>query len=126
MRPEWGCSCADFANEATGLHLERNIGMLPTDWREAAELYRRFGVSNLGDLLSQLLREVPVLQAKRGDVVMVDGALGVCRGEWAEFMDAMQPMKRATRAWSGKAGINLALQPSAWADGVGFDPTGTA
>lgn len=35
----------------------------------------------------------------RGDVVMVDRALGVCQGDWAEFMDRMQPMSRATAAW---------------------------
>lgn len=98
-KPEWHCSCADFVNQAAGLGLEKRIGPLPQNWREAAAMYRRFGVRNLAGMASRLLPEVPPLQAMRGDVVMVDGALGVCRGEWAEFMDAMQPMKRATRAW---------------------------
>jgi hypothetical protein len=42
---------------------------------------------------------VPPLRAMRGDIVMVDGALGICRGEMAEFLDGMQPMTRATVAW---------------------------
>lgn len=102
MTPEWGCTCADFANSAAGVKIERRIGPLPCDWREAAELYRRFKVRTLGDLMSKLFREVPVAKAMRGDLVMIDGALGVCRGEWAECMDHMQRMEKATRAW--KAG----------------------
>lgn len=99
MTPEWNCHCAEFADAKAGLGLEERLGGWPRNAREAAALYRRFGVTNMGDLLSLFRREVPPLQARRGDVVMVNGALGVCRGEWAEFMDAMQPMKRATRAW---------------------------
>lgn len=100
--PEWGWNCADFSNAAAGVEIEKRIGPLPLDWREAAALYRRFEVTNLGDLLARLFEEVPTLQARRGDLVMVDGALGVCRGEWAEFMDRMQPMRRATRAWRSR------------------------
>jgi hypothetical protein len=99
MTPEWSRHCADFANEKALLEIEAAIGPMPRDWREAAALYRRLNVRCLGDLVSLLLVEVPPLQARRGDIVMVDGALGVCRGELAEFMDRMQPLARATRAW---------------------------
>lgn len=99
MTPEWDCHCAEFADAKAGLGLKEKLGGWPRNWREAADLYRRFGVTNMGDLLSCFRREVSPLHAMRGDVVMVDGAFGVCRGELAEFMDRMQPMKRATRAW---------------------------
>lgn len=110
--PTWAFHCADFANERAGLNIESRIGPLPRSSRDAAELYQRLGVTCLGDLMSKLFEEVPTRKAMRGDVVMVDGALGVCRGEWAEFMDNMQPMRRATRAWSVKAGLNLANELS--------------
>lgn len=39
------------------------------------------------------------LEARRGDVCMVDNALGLCRGEWVECIDRMQPLERAECAW---------------------------
>lgn len=97
--PDWQFHCAEFADGRAGLGLADRLGGWPRNWSEAGVLYRRFGVRCLADLVSCLLEEVPPLKARRGDIVMVDGALGVCRGEWAEFMDALQPMKRATKAW---------------------------
>jgi hypothetical protein len=32
----------------------------------------------------------------RGDIAMVDGALGIVRGELVECMDRMQPIARAS------------------------------
>jgi hypothetical protein len=107
MIPDWSFHCAEFADGKAGLGLEAKLGAWPMDWREAAALYRRFGVRTLGDLVSCLLREIEPLKAMRGDVVMVDGALGVCRGEWAEFMDMMQPMSKVTRAWSADTALHL-------------------
>lgn len=97
--PDWTFHCAEFADARAGTQLEAALGGWPRSWTEAGTLYRRFGVRTLGDLVSKLLEEIPPLQAKRGDVVMIDDALGVCRGEWAEFMDRMQPMRKAQRAW---------------------------
>lgn len=101
--PEWHCHCAEFADAKAGTGLGETLGGWPRSPREAADLFRRFGVRTMADLVSCLLEEIPPLQAMRGDVVMVDGALGVCRGEWAEFMDRMQPMRKAQRAWSANA-----------------------
>jgi hypothetical protein len=99
MTPEWHCYCVQWALDQQAPWIRDRLGGWPRDWREAAALYRRFGVSSFPELVSQFLAEVPTRQAMRGDVVMVDRALGICRGELAEFMDSMQPMKRATRAW---------------------------
>jgi hypothetical protein len=38
-------------------------------------------------------------QAMRGDIAMVDNALGVVRGEWVECADRMQPLSRVQCAW---------------------------
>lgn len=40
----------------------------------------------------------------RGDVVMVRGALGICRGEMAECMGAIVPMKEAEAVWAIRQG----------------------
>lgn len=102
MEPDWSYHCAAFAVERAGVEVWDKLGGCPAGPAEAAALYRRLGARNLGDAVAAVLPEIPPLQAMRGDLVMVDGALGVCRGELAEFMDAMQPMSRATRAWRAK------------------------
>jgi hypothetical protein len=100
--PSWERHCAEPAVEAAGIDWVQ-LGGCPRSWREAAELYRRLGVRCLADAVTVVLGPpIPVKQAMRGDIVMVDGALGICRGEWAEFLDHMQPMKRATQAWRSK------------------------
>lgn len=61
------------------------------------------GVRNLADAVSKVLGPpIDPKLAMRGDIVMVDGALGICRGEKAEFLDNWQPMKRVAKAWPVK------------------------
>ena len=97
--PSWDRHCAEFATE--GLEdFWNDLGGCPRSWREAAALYRRLGVTNLKDAATAVLGEpVSPALAMRGDVVMVDGALGICRGEWVECLDRMQPIRRAECAW---------------------------
>ena len=120
--PDWEFHCAEFADAAAGLGLAEQLGGWPRNWREAVALYRRFGVRTMGDLLSLFQKEIAPLRAMRGDVVMIDNAFGVCRGDWAQFMDRMQPMRRATRAWSAKARIYLGDQRPAGSEGMNGDP----
>jgi hypothetical protein len=57
-------------------------------------------VRTLADLVSKVLGPpVDPKRARRGDIVMVDGALGICRGEWVECLDRMQPLARGQKAW---------------------------
>jgi hypothetical protein len=101
---EWCWHCADHAAEhvlkATGRDIWAELGGSPKGWREAADLFRRLGVASFKDAISKTLGEpVRPSLARRGDLVMVDNALGICRGELAEFLDHMQPMRRAECAW---------------------------
>jgi hypothetical protein len=101
--PEWSGHCAEPAVEqlkqATGRDLWAELGC-PRSWREAADFYRKLGVTNLNDAVTKVLgKPINPKCAMRGDIVMVDGALGICRGEWVECIDRMQPLARASYAW---------------------------
>jgi len=103
--PDWDRHCSELAVEAirerTGRDVWAELGGCPRSWAEAAALYKREGVRNLDELVTKVLGPPleSVNHAFRGDICMVDGALGVCRGEWVECLDRMQPLYRATTAW---------------------------
>jgi hypothetical protein len=104
--PSWNDHCAECAAEhvrqSTGRDVWSELGCAgpPRGWREAADLYRRHGVSSLADLVTVVLGPSTDRRlAMRGDIVMVDGALGICRGELVEFIDRILPLSRASRAW---------------------------
>jgi hypothetical protein len=90
----------DHVKKAEGRDIWAELGFCPRSWREAADLYRRMGVRTLAEFVTAVLGpSVDPKQARRGDICMVDGALGICRGEWVECADLMQPIGRATAAW---------------------------
>src|SRR5687768_6785738 len=96
----WDNHCAEHVAKTLPFDLWASVGECPRNWREAAELYRKHGVTTMAELVTKVLGEpVDPKLAHRGDIVMVDGALGVCRGELVECLDRMQPLSRATLAW---------------------------
>jgi hypothetical protein len=103
--PDWAtvhCTepAAELVLKATGRDIWAELGGCPHSWREAAEIYRRLGVTNLKDAVSAILGPpVDLGHARRGDIAMVDGALGIVRGELVECLDRMQPIGRAACAW---------------------------
>lgn len=100
MTPEWNWHCADHALLAVGRNLWAELGIAPRDARSAAAVMRRLGVRSFKDAVTAVFGPpVSPLQARRGDIVMVDNALGICRGEWIECLDHMQPLRRAECAW---------------------------
>ena len=126
MDPDWSRHCAEpavaIAAKATGRDIWGELGGCPRNWAEAAELYRRIGARNLADVVTHVLGlPVDPKRAMRGDICMVDGALGICRGEWVECIDRMQPLRRATAAWSVKAGLDLADDCAAGPDRMNGD-----
>lgn len=104
--PDWRTRhCAEpaieAASSASGRDIWAELGGCPRSWREAADLYRRLGVRNLTEATTKVLGP-PLASprlAKRGDVVMAQGALGVCAGEVAIFMGATLPMRKVEKAW---------------------------
>lgn len=108
--PDWDFHCTDLAvahvKAATGRDIWAEIGGAPRSAREAAALYRRLKVRKLKSVVTKVLgKPIDTKLAMRGDIVMVDNALGICRGEWVEFMDAMQPIHRGTCAWRVGKGV---------------------
>lgn len=106
--PDWRTRhCAEPVVEAiwasSGRDIWAELGGCPRSWREAAALYRRAGVRSLQDLATNLLGDpIERKRARRGDVVMVRGGLGLCRGEHAEMCGAVVPMREAEAVWRAK------------------------
>jgi len=100
MEPDWSFHCAAFSANQLERDIWSSLGGCPKNCREAAKLYRRLGVRNLRAAVGKVLGpEISPSHAMRGDIVMAQNALGVCRGELAEFMDRMLPMKEVVCAW---------------------------
>ena len=103
--PDWATGhCAEpaveTANAASGRDIWAELGGCPRGWKEAADLYRRHGCRTLAEMVTKVLGPpIPKRQARRGDIVMSNGALGVCHGEVAVFMDATLPMRKVETAW---------------------------
>jgi hypothetical protein len=102
--PDWTQHCTEPAvarlREVTGRDLWAEIGGCPRSWREAATVYRRLGVTNLSDAVTAVLGPpVDPKRATRGDIAMIDGALGIIRGEVVECIGGVWPIERATKAW---------------------------
>lgn len=105
MIPDWRTRhcvepAAERVSEVLGRDVWSDLGGCPRSPREAAQLYRRLGVTCLKDAVTKVLGPpCDKLQAMRGDICMVDNALGICRGEWVECLDRMQPLSRVECAW---------------------------
>jgi hypothetical protein len=101
MEPSWHHHCAHHAALAVpGRDIWQELGGCPHSPREAAALYRRLGVRVLREAVGKVLGpEIDTAFAMRGDIVMAQNALGICRGDLAEFMDRMMPMKQMECAW---------------------------
>jgi hypothetical protein len=102
--PDWARHCAGFAADhvkaATGKDIWNGFGHVPRSPREAADFFRWAGVTNLKDAVTVVMGEpVDPAFAMRGDIAMVDGALGIVRGDLIECLDRMQPIHRAICVW---------------------------
>lgn len=96
---------ADAIREAKGRDVWAELGGCPRSWREAAALYRRAGVRSLAEVVTRVLGEpIDRKLARRGDVAMVRGALGIVRGEVAECFGATVPMREAEAVWPIRQG----------------------
>lgn len=110
LEPSWEWHCVDQAarhyRAETGKSLWAKAGVkAPRSAKQAAAVYRALNVRSLKGALTKVLgAPVEPRSAMRGDFVMVEGvggaaAIGICRGEWVECIDRMQPLSRALCAW---------------------------
>lgn len=102
--PGWDYHCFDLAADhlkaATGRDVWAEIGGPPRNSKDASALLRKLKMRTFKGAVTKVMgKPVDPKLAMRGDIVMVDNALGICRGEWVECMDRMQPISRAECAW---------------------------
>ena len=104
--PDWSDHCGDMAARhvlaATGLNVETLVGPMPRRAREWVAQMRRLGVRSLSGVVSAALG-APLVSpklARRGDIVRRGWALGICRGERAEFYGGqLSPMREIDEGW---------------------------
>jgi hypothetical protein len=65
-------------------------------------MMRRLGVSHMAGVISAVHGEpIPYRQARRGDIVQRGWAIGICRGDQAEFFGGdMVPMRDVAGVWN--------------------------
>lgn len=101
---EWDCFA--YAVEAAGLDVSH---LPPRRYRTqtGAMLYlKRNGFDSLEALMDSLAEPVPVGFAQRGDILMREGCLGICKGATGLFLAEMAGYVRlntfeSERAWRG-------------------------
>ncbi|QUT04848.1 hypothetical protein KFK14_17710 [Sphingobium phenoxybenzoativorans] len=103
--PDWSNHCGDLWRghvlDSTGRDICTVVGPSPRSAGAWAAMMRRLGVRTMSAVISAV-HGTPVdpRVAKRGDVVRRGWAIGICRGEDAEFYGgAMIPMRQVDEAW---------------------------
>ncbi len=103
--PTWDWHCADFVAKHIKKTIRRDIweelgGRLDGN-RTSADILRVLGVRSYKAAVTKLLGEPkPIALAMRDDIVLVRNALGICRGDFIECLDASHPIALGECAWS--------------------------
>lgn len=102
---DWGLHCGDgwrLAVLAAGAgDICDIVGPSPRRARDWVAMMRRLGVTDMTGVISSVHGDpVPPRRAMRGDIVQRGWAIGICRGDKAEFFGGvMEPMSAVERAW---------------------------
>ena len=108
--PGWAHHCGDLWRghvlAANGRDICDIIGPMPRRPAEWAGMMRRLGVRSMSGVVSTVHGPPSSpLMARRGDIVRCGWALGICRGEDAEFYGGvMMPLAAVVEAWRIEAG----------------------
>lgn len=105
VEPDWSHHCGDgwraSVLSATGRDICDIVGPSPRRVRDWSGMMHRLCVRSMSGVVSAVHGPAqPVRMARRGDIVVRGWALGVCRGEMAEFYGGvMVPMAQVEAAW---------------------------
>lgn len=56
-------------------------------WSGGRSELRRKGHNSLRDYMNKNFKRIPILMARRGDLVFFRGALGICQGKYSYFLN---------------------------------------
>ena len=104
--PDWGEHCGDrwraHVLATTGADICELVGPSPRRPRDWVAMMRRLAVRDMSGVISAVHGDViPYRQARRGDIVRRGWAIGICRGDQAEFYGGvMVPMAETDECWS--------------------------
>lgn len=103
--PRWAAHCGDMWRAhvlaSGGGDICDIVGPSPRRPRDWAAMMRRLGARSMDGVISAVHGDpIPYRQAMRGDIVRRGWAIGICRGDRAEFFGGvMVPMRDVDRAW---------------------------
>ena len=102
---EWGAAdCFAFVTGRAGIDTSHMPPRTYTGRIGAARYIKRLGFNSLADLMDSLMTPKPVGFAQRGDVLLKDGCLGICKGTYGLFLAETGYTRVATvvceRAWA--------------------------
>ncbi len=88
--PAWADHCGDrwraHVLAETGIDICDIVGPSPRRPRDWVNMMKRLGVRDMSGVISAVHGEpIPYRQAMRGDIVQRGWAIGICRGDQAEF-----------------------------------------
>lgn len=104
--PAWQSHCGDrwraHVMAATGRDICDIVGPSPRRPRDWAAMMRRLAVRDMAGVISAVHgATIPFRQAMRGDIVRRGWAIGICRGDQAEFFGGdMVPMRDVDGVWA--------------------------
>lgn len=104
--PDWSRHCGDRWREhvlaATGRDICDIVGPSPRRTRDWVGMLRRLGVRNMAGVIGAVHgKPIPIRRAARGDIVQRGWAIGICRGDRAEFFGGdVVAMADVESAWS--------------------------
>lgn len=87
--------------ESTGRDICDTLGPSPRRARDWTAMMRRLGVRDMRGVISVVHGEpIPYRQAMRGDIVRRGWAIGICRGDQAEFYGGeMVTLRDVDQVW---------------------------
>lgn len=101
----WGSAdCFTFVTQRVGIDTSHMPPRTYSGRIGAARYIKRLGYAGLADLMDSLREPKLVGFAQRGDVLLLDGCLGICKGAYGLFLSEEGYTRRPTvlceRAWA--------------------------
>jgi hypothetical protein len=119
MDPVWAEHCGDrwrrHVLDTIAVDICDVVGPSPRGPRDWAAMMHRLGVRDMAGVIRAVHGDpIPYRTAMRGDIVQRGWAIGICRGDTAEFFgQAFIAMREVDAAWPLAGAIRMPAQLSA-------------